>query len=38
MIITQENEQNRIAEDLHDDIGPMLSAIKLQVSALSDAD
>lgn len=38
IISTQENEQNRIAEDLHDDIGPMLSAIKLQVSALSDAD
>lgn len=37
IIITQENEQNRIAEDLHDDIGPMLSAIKLQISALSDA-
>ncbi len=36
IISTQENEQNRIAEDLHDDIGPMLSAIKLQVSALSD--
>jgi signal transduction histidine kinase len=38
IISTQENEQNRIAEDLHDDIGPMLSAIKLQVSSLSDAD
>ncbi len=38
IITTQENEQNRIAEDLHDDIGPMLSAIKLQVSALTDAD
>ncbi|MFZ7116734.1 MAG: sensor histidine kinase [Bacteroidota bacterium] len=38
IINTQENEQNRIAEDLHDDIGPMLSAIKLQVSALVDAE
>ncbi len=38
IINTQENEQNRIAEDLHDDIGPMLSAIKLQISSLSDAD
>jgi signal transduction histidine kinase len=37
IIKTQENEQDRIAEDLHDDIGPMLSAIKLKISALSDA-
>lgn len=34
IITTQEDEQNRIAEDIHDDIGPMLSAIKLQVANL----
>src|ERR1043165_9819500 len=32
-ITTQENERKRIAEDLHDDIGPMLSAIKLQINS-----
>ena len=36
IITTQEDEQNRIAEDIHDDIGPMLSAIKLQVANLSE--
>jgi len=29
---TQENERRRIAEDMHDEVGPMLSAIKLQIS------
>jgi signal transduction histidine kinase len=30
---TQENERKRIAEDMHDEIGPMLSAIKLQINS-----
>lgn len=33
----QENERKRIAEDLHDDIGPMLSAIKLQINSFPNA-
>ena len=32
IITTQNNEQNRIAEDLHDELAPMLSAIKLQLN------
>ncbi|MBL0105193.1 MAG: hypothetical protein IPP51_16330 [Bacteroidetes bacterium] len=36
VISTQEAEQNRIAEDLHDELGPMLSAVKLKVSTLAD--
>lgn len=32
---TQESERQRISEDLHDDIGPMLSAIKLQVNSIN---
>ena len=32
IITTQENERKRIAEDLHDEMGPMLSAIKLQIN------
>ncbi|HEY6159989.1 MAG TPA: tetratricopeptide repeat protein, partial [Bacteroidia bacterium] len=34
IIITQENERKRIAEELHDGIGQMLSAVKLNVAAL----
>lgn len=34
MIETQEKERNRIALDMHDDLGPLLSAVKLQVSSL----
>lgn len=33
VIATEENERKRIAEDMHDEIGPMLSAIKLQINA-----
>lgn len=36
-IETLENERKRIASDLHDDIGPMLSAIKLQVNHVEPA-
>ncbi|MBS1564483.1 MAG: sensor histidine kinase, partial [Bacteroidetes bacterium] len=30
-ITTLENERRRIASDLHDDLGPLLSAVKLQI-------
>ena len=32
IIQSQEAEQRRIARDLHDDLGPMLSAVKLKIS------
>ena len=34
MMETQEKERNRIAIDMHDELGPLLSAVKLQVGAL----
>lgn len=34
IILTQEQERKRIAEELHDGIGQMMSAVKLNVSAL----
>ena len=37
-IITLENERQRIAGDLHDEVGPLLSAIKLQINHLEPAD
>ena len=33
-ILTLENERRRIASDLHDEVGPLLSAIKIQVNFL----
>jgi len=33
-IQTQENERKRIGNNIHDDIGPMLSALKLQISQI----
>jgi len=32
-----ERERNRIATDLHDDLGPMLSAVRLKINALEPA-
>lgn len=37
-IDTLENERKRIAGDLHDELGPMLSAVKLQVNHLEPGD
>jgi len=34
IIITQENERKRIAEELHDGIGQMMSAVKMNVASL----
>lgn len=36
-ITTLENERKRISSDLHDEIGPILSAIKLQITSLEPA-
>jgi two-component system, NarL family, sensor kinase len=36
-ISTLEAERKRIASDLHDDLGPLLSAVKLQVNSLDSA-
>jgi two-component system, NarL family, sensor kinase len=33
-ITTLENERRRIASDLHDDVGPLLSAVKIQINHL----
>ena len=33
-ILIQENERKRIATDLHDSIGPMLSSVKLQINSI----
>ncbi len=37
-ITTLENERKRIASDLHDEIGPLLSAVKLQINHLETDD
>ena len=37
-ITTLEKERKRIAGDLHDEIGPLLSAVKLQITHLESAD
>jgi two-component system, NarL family, sensor kinase len=37
-IDTLENERRRIASDLHDELGPLLSAVKLQINNLETAD
>lgn len=35
IIITEENERRRLSKELHDGLGPLLSSVKLSVSALS---
>lgn len=37
-IDTLENERKRIASDLHDELGPLLSAVKLQINNLDSED
>jgi signal transduction histidine kinase len=37
-IDTLENERKRIASDLHDELGPLLSAVKLQINNLNSQD
>jgi two-component system NarL family sensor kinase len=37
-IETLENERKRIASDMHDELGPMLSAIKLQINHIEPVD
>jgi signal transduction histidine kinase len=36
IINTEENERRRFAKDLHDGLGPILSAVKMSLSALTD--
>jgi signal transduction histidine kinase len=36
-ITIQENERKRIATDLHDSLGPLLSSVKLQINSLDSA-
>ncbi len=36
IINTEENEKKRFAKDLHDGLGPLLSAVKMSLSALTD--
>ncbi len=37
-ILIQENERKRIATDLHDSIGPLLSSVKLQINSIEVTD
>jgi two-component system NarL family sensor kinase len=37
-ITTLENERRRIASDLHDEIGPLLAAVKLQINSIDSED
>jgi len=37
-IIMQENERKRIANDLHDSLGPLLSTVKLNINSINVAD
>jgi signal transduction histidine kinase len=37
-ITIQENERRRIANDLHDSLGPVLSSVKLQINSISISD
>jgi signal transduction histidine kinase len=37
-ITIQENERRRIATDLHDSLGPLLSSVKLQINSISITD
>ena len=37
-ITTLENERRRIAADLHDEVGPLLSAVKLQINHIESSD
>src|SRR5437868_4931982 len=37
-IDTLENERKRIAADLHDELGPLLSSVKLQINSLETTD
>jgi signal transduction histidine kinase len=36
IINTEENEKKRFAKDLHDGLGPLLSTVKMSISALTD--
>ncbi|OFY61889.1 MAG: hypothetical protein A2V64_06470 [Bacteroidetes bacterium RBG_13_43_22] len=36
IINTEENERRRFAKDLHDDLGPLLSTVKMSISSLTD--
>jgi len=36
IISTEENERKRFAKDLHDDLGPLLSTVKMSITALAD--